>query len=95
MLLQSQFNGTERWMVMGMREKLIELLEEAPGHANNEVYSFREIAVFLVANGVTIPVKCKDCKWWHDQRCTNINGANCLIFNPHWFCCSGERKDNG
>jgi hypothetical protein len=35
-------------------EKLIELLEEAPGHANTEVYSFAEIADHLIANGVTI-----------------------------------------
>ena len=42
-----------------MREKLIELLEEAPGHANNEVYSFYEIADHLIANGVTIVANCQ------------------------------------
>lgn len=39
-------------------------------------------------------VRCRDCKWWHDMKCTNINGANCLVMNENWFCCSGERKDN-
>ena len=37
-------------------------------------------------------VRCKDCKWWIDQKCTNINGTNCLVLNGDWFCCAGERK---
>lgn len=41
-------------------------------------------------------VRCKDCKWWEDEICTNANGAyKNLIFNPNWYCASGERKDYG
>ena len=36
------------------REKLIELLEQAPGHANWEIFSFDDIADYLIDNGVTI-----------------------------------------
>ena len=40
-------------------------------------------------------VRCKDCKWWKDEICTNVNGAyKNLIFNPNWHCASGERKDD-
>lgn len=40
-------------------------------------------------------VRCKNCKWWQDNRCTNINGAyNTNIINPDWFCCSGMLKEN-
>lgn len=40
-------------------------------------------------------VRCKDCKWWKDEICTNVNGAyKNLIFNPDWHCASGERKDD-
>ena len=38
-------------------------------------------------------VRCKDCKWWEDWRCTNKNGAGCTVFNGDWFCCAGERKE--
>jgi hypothetical protein len=37
-------------------------------------------------------VRCKDCKWWDDSLCTNINGAFCVVENGDWFCASGERK---
>lgn len=40
-------------------------------------------------------VRCKDCKWWHDAHCENINGAGEYISNPYWYCCSGERKCDG
>jgi hypothetical protein len=55
---------------MGMREKLIELVATAPGHANYEIYSIADIVDDLIVNGVTIPVRCKDCKhgiWDEDE----------------------------
>lgn len=39
-------------------------------------------------------VRCKDCKWWRDSMCTNINGTYRYVPNGEWFCGSGERKDN-
>lgn len=38
-------------------------------------------------------VRCKDCKWWKDFMCTNVNGADCLVMNENWFCASGERRE--
>lgn len=38
-----------------MRDRLIELLEEAEGQVNNDVPSLEMIADYLVANGVIIP----------------------------------------
>ena len=41
-----------------------------------------------------VNVRCGECKWWKDSRCTNVNGAyDNIIFNPDWFCRSGMRKD--
>ena len=79
-----------------MREKLIELLESAPGHANNEVYSFAEIVDNLIANGVRIPVRCKDCKYWCKfdgfGNCCSINGLDAA--REEDFCSYGVRKEN-
>lgn len=38
-------------------------------------------------------VRCKDCTWWKDFMCTNVNGADCLVMNENWFCASGERRE--
>lgn len=45
------------------RERLIELLDKAPGHANNEIYSLDEIAEFLIANGVVISNSETTTRW--------------------------------
>lgn len=75
-----------------MKEKLIDLLEAAPGHANNEIYSISEIADHLIANGVTIPVRCKECRYYKED------GEYCgfwgeLRHSEH-FCDEGV-SDNG
>ena len=70
-----------------MREKLIELLIAA-----QDLIALSRKADFLIANDVVPVVRCKDCKWWKDDMCTNVNGANCLVMNGDWFCCSGERR---
>ena len=44
---------------MGTREKLIELIKEGDG--GYDFVSVELIADHLIANGVTIPVRCKDC----------------------------------
>ena len=98
MLLQNQFNGTERWMVMGMREKLIKLLGEVQYLGGLE----EKIADHLIANGVTIPVRCKDCKWrkeWLNSgwfHCCNpyLGMASGVQLKDDDFCSCGERKDN-
>lgn len=35
------------------RERLLNMLEQAPGQANSEIYSMDEIVDYLIANGVT------------------------------------------
>ena len=94
---------------MGMREKLIELMKKTPlmeidGHiADAEKclvsYVFDSFADNLVDNGVTIPVRCKDCKHWLKDvaGCTEFVGrckwANYMV-GATGYCAYGERKDN-
>lgn len=86
---------------MAMREKLIDLIYDAlyshswdfGDNPNGEA-----MADILIANGVTIPVRCKDCKHWKNE----INGCTedkrfCDIgfymVHKDGFCSYGERKD--
>lgn len=88
-----------------MREKIIELLGEdvcihdccgdceCQGNEDMCIALLKAyMADHLIANDVVLVVRCKDCKWWKDDMCTNVNGANCLVMNGDWFCCSGERR---
>ncbi len=62
----------------------------------NTVY--RDLGEFIMSSPVVDAVevvRCKDCRWWHDFTCTNTNGVNSVVINGEWFCCAGERKDNG
>lgn len=97
-----------------MREKLIKLISkvqdegldysdyftdsDSPNYIENS-----ELAKFLIANGVEIPVHCCDC-----LKCTvivNQVDGEPILFCEHWkgypkvdptdFCSYGERKDNG
>ena len=39
-------------------------------------------------------VRCKDCKWWHNEMdCRNMNGLYRFVPNGNWFCASGKRKE--
>ena len=94
-----------------MRENLIELLDDiqrfGAGYTYFELYGMRmpdevfnnEVADHLIANGVTIPVRCKDCKY-KDERihaCTNVKfrGERIHIWvEPDDFCSYGERRTN-
>ena len=59
--------AVQRWMVMGMREKLIELLRNCPYRPRPNMM-WELIADHLIANGVTIPVRCKDCKYYRRKE---------------------------
>ena len=89
------------------RGKLIELLESAESavYWNSSDKGFIEkIAEHLIANGVTIPVRCEECKYSYDGvanlmcgRCgQNINGIRLggVSVKAEHFCSYGERKDN-
>ena len=94
---------------MGMREKLIELLDDALLSVNWDSHDYPDTdsaADILIANGVTIPVRCKDCKYWKPGDSKGGNSIEDLqvIGGCKWtnfcrrerdFCSFGERKDNG
>ena len=87
-----------------MREKLIELLDDiqmrGETYTDYEIYGMRlpntisneEVADHLISNGVTITVRCKECKKQEICRATNIWA---VAPGDEWFCADGERKDNG
>ena len=75
-----------------MRDRLIALLSD-------ELYwlltpmAISSIADYLIAAGVTMPVRCRDCKIKEHCRTTTVWA------NPpsdDWFCADGKRRlDNG
>ena len=87
---------------MGMREKLIELI----GRVQDEGIDYSDVvcvyktsngrlADYLIANGVTIPVRCKDCEY----RADLLDNGNYLcnrkmlgMVRPNDFCSFGERR---
>ena len=89
---------------MGMREKLIELLINSPGlevlFGSEE--EFAKNADWLIANGVTIPVRCKECKHLVLTADGAHNPNDCVCdywmadgLNDFDFCYYGERRTDG
>ena len=90
-----------------MREKLIEILEstESAFYWNSSDKGFIEkIADHLIANGVTIPVRCKECQCWIHVGdgigdCTNrrfhLDDCPDPTMMAEEFCCLGERRTDG
>lgn len=87
-----QFGWTERYGVIGMREKLIELLS---GFSIDTAEDVEFVAEYLIANGVTIPVRCKDCKYWCEDILSCTIGNN---YDDNWyaedFCSYGKKNAN-
>ena len=77
------------------REKLIELLCDVQYLGGLE----EKIADHLIANGVTIPVRCKDCRKCHTYKdvITGQLEYKCYLWNgsrnvdADMFCDAGER----
>ena len=81
---------TENGMVMGMREKLIELQKTCCKVCKEcAVDCFECMAEHLLENGVTIPIRCGECI--HRVKGTWVK---CTGRRPDEFCSDGERKDN-
>ena len=96
---------------MGMREKLIELLDDiqrfGAGYTDFELYGMRmpdevfnkEVADHLIANGVTIPVRCKDCRNYDDKGYCWFwkyeTGMSPNEVDADDFCSYGERRTDG
>ena len=79
------------------REKLIELLESAESaiYWNSDDRCFIEkIADYLIANGVTIHVRCKDCDYYEKRY---IGFGHCNYFDngraDNDFCSSCLRRE--
>lgn len=93
-----------------MKEKLIKLLYEAKGKSvDAELFEDASYAQqleieadFLIAKGVTIPVRCRDCVHWYEPEgtCLKIYSDGAVsayawqFRKPDDFCSYGERKDN-
>ena len=87
------------------KEKLMDIIEAATELYPDEI---ERIADHLIANGVTIPVRCKDCKHWipeGPERCQALKAEPYGLCNRYpqrtdWhdttdyddFCSHGERK---
>lgn len=89
-----------------MREKLIEVVGQAIRYAIDNCKSTKpgalletqDVADHLIANGVTIPVRCEECK--QEQKCLmciEITGNTPLTTSSRHidFCSYGERRNNG
>ena len=89
-------HGTKKGKTMTDREKLVEILEAVEGQYNNDLPTLEQIADGLIAYGVTIPVRCKDCEDCVAGYCAaEIDGVVRLrAVKPDDFCAWGERKDN-
>ena len=79
-----------------MREKLIELLMDAMPSCYSDTFA-SQIADHLIANGVTIPVRCKDCKWAeygkdYEPYCNHWKSGLYANIKDDDFCSYGERR---
>jgi hypothetical protein len=87
---------------MGMREKLIDLLVNLTDRLGCQLVGYSlamKIADRLIANGVTIPVRCRDCKYFGGHGtcycyAADENGTPIFVREDD-FCSYGERKNNG
>ena len=77
---------------MSDKERLAELIQNSVGGCAR--YWAEHIAEHLVANGVTVPVKCRECTFWDaDRRCNGIeNGLTVEYTCGNDFCSYGKRR---
>ena len=90
-------------MVIGMREKMIELLDIGLDKIDRGSlpWAVEMLADYLIDNGVTIPVLCKDCTHWNCWRNSGEGSGDCLLdegyqtlTTQHYdFCSYGERRE--
>ena len=89
---------------MGMREKLIELLNNSfdEQYGKRGLLTAQHTADHLIANGVTILVRCKDCIHYVqmpgsvvDYRCSIFCGCyeRPYPMEADGFCSYGERRE--
>lgn len=83
------------------REKLMELLNDSFDEQYNKrgLLTARHTADHLVANGVVVPVHCKDCKHWADGVAGCTEHIKCCkigyyMVGENGYCVYGERKQD-
>ena len=70
-------------------DDIIETLEHEWGYEGMS----EELEKLHAANVVEV-VRCKECKWWHNEiDCRNTSGLYRFVPNGDWFCASGERRE--
>lgn len=88
---------------MTMKEKLVQLLNDASGYCLDNQDEVEMLANHLLAHGVTIPTRCKECRYWTDKSkvkgCDEMLG-HCTVNEPYvsWsndFCSSAEHPPKG
>lgn len=96
MLLPDRFNGTERWMVMGMSERCLhnEVCKYGEKRSNGMYCTEEKCKQFKNATTYVEVVRCKDCRYcmqdYHGLWCFNDYEHN---LQPNDFCSRGEKKD--
>lgn len=86
------------------RDRLIELCDEKirtmkfqnSDHWFDFTEKIKEIADCLLANGVIVPVRCKDCKYcekWSDRSIFCNKHIVFMGMNDNDFCSYGELKE--
>ena len=77
---------------MEVREKLVELCEDLENLPCCDTYEGQ--ADYLIANGVTIPVLCKDCVHRKERVCFNPSAGMWVgvELKDSDFCSYGERR---
>lgn len=82
-----------------MREKLINLLSTAGWNLYTSEQAKQEIADHLIKNGVTIPVRCKECEHGIDEEYKNLYVCSACpdglggYIDGNSFCSQGKRKE--
>ena len=91
---------------MGMDNKLRDKLVELLAITSLEFEDAVTLANYLIRNGITIPVRCKDCKSRHTEDClmqytdysedmdANPEGISVEWCEDNDFCSYGERKEH-
>jgi hypothetical protein len=82
-------------MVMGMREKLIEILR-VPIFPHELADPTEAVADYLLDNDVVPVVRCRDCKHYfrYGDGVYGCRTFGMMKTKPDGFCSYGERKDN-
>ena len=83
---------------MDVREKLVELLTEFYGV--DPMYlgaGTNALIEYLIAKGVTVVVRCKDCIHSYDDLCGLCCSCgpcvDCVV-PPEFYCAEGKRKED-